>query len=450
MYRQNSHPQDSMTRQLGWRPKLLPRLMECSCGRYFVVKRLNIDLEYERTEQDLEETLRIVPLFESLFADLRSGSERSKSVAIIQWILLAARPLKMQELRHALAGCGETPISDITAWETGGDSLPTDPERFLTSIRAYTRGLGEMTLRPKRMCGGKEAFLKQTRKRKMRSLSTIEEGSQAWNPIGQGSGDHSISHPAALATSTGQFSNAAPYEFAQEYPGVGSSGSTPTVAHVPPFSEPIKRPKYAGLDLRAETPNDSANDTVPIPKDQLLSGLYSNMPFNPDIYTTPTDTRPPPFDLEQLYSPPLWSPEHPSFSPYNYLSANTAAASDIKLTDTPSLDVPTYEDHCLTDTPAVTYTPGPKIPLGRSRLSLQHLQAPDNNTTDIPASNISPPAVHKSSWRGQRQKPHKNPSENPPIQFTHESVREFFLRGRASIFSKHLLMRCQSPNGILA
>ncbi|KAE8453005.1 hypothetical protein EG329_012192 [Mollisiaceae sp. DMI_Dod_QoI] len=135
-----------------------------------VVKRLNVDLENELTEQELEETLRTVPqtledLFESLFADLRSGAERSKSVAIIQWILLAARPLRMLELRHALMLCGESPITNISVDETSRDLLPTEPDRFLTSIRAYTRGLGEITYGP--------ILRSQQWRRRMRSPETF-------------------------------------------------------------------------------------------------------------------------------------------------------------------------------------------------------------------------------------------------------------------------------------
>lgn len=116
-----------------------------------MVKNLNIDLDNERTEQDLEETLRIVPktleeLFESLFKDLRSTSERKKAVAIIQWILLAARPIKMHELRHALTLSAENPCNGRKDWGKAGDCMPDDLERFLTSLRSYTRGLGEVVL----------------------------------------------------------------------------------------------------------------------------------------------------------------------------------------------------------------------------------------------------------------------------------------------------------------
>ena len=119
-----------------------------------VVKSLNIDLDNERTDADLEETLNTVPkkledLFGSLFASTPSVRELQKAAMIFQWVLLAARPLTMNELRHALTVDRDnlSAATNFENWDQSRDCLPADPKLFLTSLRFYTRGLTETVFR---------------------------------------------------------------------------------------------------------------------------------------------------------------------------------------------------------------------------------------------------------------------------------------------------------------
>jgi hypothetical protein len=114
-----------------------------------VVKKLGADLDNEKTERDLLETLRKVPkkleeLFQSLFGDIELDAERVKAVSLIQWVLLAARPLTVKEIRHAIAFDPANGFTSISAWISSQDCLPIDPQRFETSVQSYSRGLIEV------------------------------------------------------------------------------------------------------------------------------------------------------------------------------------------------------------------------------------------------------------------------------------------------------------------
>lgn len=119
-----------------------------------VVKSLNVDLDNERTDADLEETLNAVPkkledLFEGLFASAPSPGELYKAMMIFQWVLLAGRPLGKDELRQALT-IDRNYLHDPTKyekWAQSKDCLPSNPDSFQTSLRFYTRGLTEIVFR---------------------------------------------------------------------------------------------------------------------------------------------------------------------------------------------------------------------------------------------------------------------------------------------------------------
>ncbi|KAI9162719.1 putative sterigmatocystin biosynthesis P450 monooxygenase stcS [Paramyrothecium foliicola] len=117
-----------------------------------VVKNLNIGLDNDKTDEDLDEILKAVPksledVFKQLFTEPASKQELQKAAAIFQWVLLAARPLEIDELRHALTINGENKLVEANCWEESSCSLPDDPDRFLTSLRFYTRGLAEVVSR---------------------------------------------------------------------------------------------------------------------------------------------------------------------------------------------------------------------------------------------------------------------------------------------------------------
>jgi ankyrin repeat protein len=119
-----------------------------------VIKRLNMVLDNEGTEEDLEESLRTVPkkledLFESLFSDFNSQTERQRAVSVVQWVLLAERPLNADEMRHAVGFSQNRPFASMEAWKRSGTGMPEEPERCLISLRGCTRGLVEIKIHPK-------------------------------------------------------------------------------------------------------------------------------------------------------------------------------------------------------------------------------------------------------------------------------------------------------------
>jgi hypothetical protein len=142
-----------------------------------VVKSLKIGLDNNKTSEDLEETLRAVPkkledVFKQLFVESPSKKELLKTATIFQWVLLAARPLHIDELRHVLTISLEDRVSppNVKNWADSGGSLPADPESFLTSLRFYTRGLAEVIGRkpdwnptePERLSTTNRLLLEQT------------------------------------------------------------------------------------------------------------------------------------------------------------------------------------------------------------------------------------------------------------------------------------------------
>ncbi|CAG9986600.1 unnamed protein product [Clonostachys byssicola] len=119
-----------------------------------VVKSLNIDLDNERTDEEIEETLNTLPqkledLFGSLFIGKRSKIEMQKAALIFSLILTSARPLNQHEIRHGLSlSANDTaPPSEAEQWQDSSYCLPFEAEAFLTSLRFYTRGLAEVSFR---------------------------------------------------------------------------------------------------------------------------------------------------------------------------------------------------------------------------------------------------------------------------------------------------------------
>lgn len=123
-----------------------------------VIQKLNMGLDNEITDEDLDEMLRKVPSqLEKLFVDLFSRdscsqSELQMAARIFQWVLLAEKPLKGDVLRHALTidKTYMTPLEhgyNPTRWYLRRNCIPGNPDKFLTSLRGYTRGLIEISSR---------------------------------------------------------------------------------------------------------------------------------------------------------------------------------------------------------------------------------------------------------------------------------------------------------------
>ncbi|KAH7086988.1 hypothetical protein FB567DRAFT_496628, partial [Paraphoma chrysanthemicola] len=118
-----------------------------------VVGTLNLSLHNRMRISDLKKTLSTLPprlddLYRGQFAEMSGKPEMEVALSIFQWVLLAKRPLAVDELRHVLTidRTDETKKDDIMAWKKSEDCLPEDPEQFLVSLRFYTRGLAEIVV----------------------------------------------------------------------------------------------------------------------------------------------------------------------------------------------------------------------------------------------------------------------------------------------------------------
>ena len=101
-----------------------------------------------KTAKDMEDILNNVPmdleeLFSNLFRTLRPN-ERPKAVKLLQWVLLAERPLNPADICLAIAFTSETPYMSLQKWKTSGDYVRSY-EQMVRMIRSYSRGLIEVT-----------------------------------------------------------------------------------------------------------------------------------------------------------------------------------------------------------------------------------------------------------------------------------------------------------------
>jgi ankyrin repeat protein len=114
-----------------------------------VVNLLNKDIDDGKTTEDIADTLRMVPaqlddLFKNLLGDLtESERERSRAVNLMQWVLLAARPLTLKEMQHALA-FGLDPRLTSFHGMIGSKSYIDDHDCLARFIRSHSRGLIEV------------------------------------------------------------------------------------------------------------------------------------------------------------------------------------------------------------------------------------------------------------------------------------------------------------------
>jgi ankyrin repeat protein len=113
-----------------------------------VVEMLIEMIDDGKTAKDMEDILNNVPmdleeLFSNLFRTLRPN-ERPKAVKLLQWVLLAERPLNPADICLAIAFTSETPYMSLQKWKTSGDYVRSY-EQMVRMIRSYSRGLIEVT-----------------------------------------------------------------------------------------------------------------------------------------------------------------------------------------------------------------------------------------------------------------------------------------------------------------
>ncbi|KAF7507851.1 hypothetical protein GJ744_010015 [Endocarpon pusillum] len=114
-----------------------------------VVNLLNKDIDDGKTAEDIADTLRMVPaqlddLYKNLLGDLtESERERGRAVNLMQWVLLAARPLNLREMQHALAFSLDPRLTSFDGL-IGSKSYIDDHDRLARFIRSHSRGLIEV------------------------------------------------------------------------------------------------------------------------------------------------------------------------------------------------------------------------------------------------------------------------------------------------------------------
>jgi ankyrin repeat protein len=113
-----------------------------------VVEMLIEMIDDGKTVKDMEDILNDVPmdleeLFSNLFRTLKPN-ERPKAVKLLQWVLLAERPLNPADICLAIAFTSETPYMSLQKWKTSGEYVRSY-EQMVRMIRSYSRGLIEVT-----------------------------------------------------------------------------------------------------------------------------------------------------------------------------------------------------------------------------------------------------------------------------------------------------------------
>ncbi|KAK5218691.1 hypothetical protein LTR72_008630 [Exophiala xenobiotica] len=120
-----------------------------------VVDLLNKTINNGEPEDDILMALNRVPdrlddLFKKLFTNFATNDEARKRVEcaraanLIQWVLLAARPLRLKELHNALAFTSIPPMTSFTEF-TSAPGYVRNYRAFQNYIRTYSRGLVEVS-----------------------------------------------------------------------------------------------------------------------------------------------------------------------------------------------------------------------------------------------------------------------------------------------------------------
>jgi ankyrin repeat protein len=113
-----------------------------------VVEMLVEMIDDGKAANDMEDVLNEVPmdleeLFSNLFRTLKPN-ERPKAVKLLQWVLLAERPLSPADICLAIAFTSETPYMSLQKWKTSGEYVRSY-DQMVRMIRSYSRGLIEVT-----------------------------------------------------------------------------------------------------------------------------------------------------------------------------------------------------------------------------------------------------------------------------------------------------------------
>jgi ankyrin repeat protein len=113
-----------------------------------VVEMLIEMIDDGKTAKDMEDILNDVPVdLEELFSDLfrtLKPNERPKAVKLLQWVLLAERPLSPADICLAIAFTSDIPYMSLQKWKTSGEYVRSY-EQMVRMIRSYSRGLIEVT-----------------------------------------------------------------------------------------------------------------------------------------------------------------------------------------------------------------------------------------------------------------------------------------------------------------
>ena len=105
-------------------------------------------IEDGKLMKDLKDILQDVPeslgaLFSGLLETL-AQNERVEALRLVQWVLLAKRPLNPEELCLAIAFTSEARYASLQEWKTS-DSYVSSYQQMVKRIRSYSRGLIEVT-----------------------------------------------------------------------------------------------------------------------------------------------------------------------------------------------------------------------------------------------------------------------------------------------------------------
>ncbi|KAI1390695.1 uncharacterized protein F4822DRAFT_161355 [Hypoxylon trugodes] len=361
-----------------------------------VVETLNMNIANHMTELGLYDVLDNLPgqledLFESLFTNKSSKHELRVAANIFQWILLAERPLEKDELRHALTIDLEDtkPMDSPRRWSLSKDCIQEEARKFLTSLRFYTRGLAQITLKQYREPESQlHSFAERRRAKRKHIKDSASESIRL-------EGEEERKKRAAgdrMATKLDQRTKPGPVEGKQD--NKAATGED------------------ASDNENGEGQHNSSSSPAPISLMSILTKPFEGitdvpLPFPPPRFLPQPQPRPtldPPsvpahvLDSEILYKPTFmghstWVPTPPTLPTLDSLNNN--AAQPTVMPDAPQLplipqDNP-YRPTILPSLPSPRPKRFPRIPV-RGLLNLVH-----------------------EEWSS--------------VQFIHESVREFFLRG---------------------
>lgn len=402
-----------------------------------VVKRLNMVLDNEGTEEDLEESLRTVPkkledLFESLFSDLDSQTERQRAVSVVQWVLLAERPLNADEMRHAVGFSQNYSFASIKAWEKSGTAMPEEPMRCLISLRGCTRGLVEIKTHPKHQ-HSKDPSPRWSNLDAPALLPPLR-GVPAKHPI--------------FTESLGkdrpperQYGSEAPQDQLPKKVRQESSLERQHSSKAPQDRPPKKvrresspERQYGSKASQARLPKKARRESSP----PWRFGTETLRAYDTPALLSYEIPAPPSYKTPALR--PYDTPTLPSYITNAPRAYETPA---LRLYDTPVLrpyDTPTLPSYITNatrgyETPALRLTDTPALPSYISNaLRAYETLAPPPYIANTPRAYENPTKLPGGvEYIDSRFCPIKSSSPvppPPPVQFIHESVREFFLFGK--------------------